>query len=114
MNDQVACNIPLKTAEDLELAVNNFNIIIQEAAWTATPEVKSMEAQDVCSTNVKAKIVEKRKLRKVWQTTRSPHNKAKLNKAVKQLKQLLNEEKNKAIGDYLKNLSSSEATDYSL
>ena len=54
------------------------------------------------------------KLRKQWQNTRSPQVKAKLNMAVKELKQLLNDEKQKAIQEYLESLTASEATDYSL
>jgi hypothetical protein len=56
----------------------------------------------------------KRKLRKRWQNTRSPKDKAALNKAVKELKQLLHEEKQQAIQKYLASLSAMEATDYSL
>jgi hypothetical protein len=63
---------------------------------------------------IKQKITEKRKLRKRWLTTRSPQDKAAFNKAVKELKQLLYEEKQKAIQTYLSTLSATEATDYSL
>lgn len=109
VKDQISCIIPLKTVEDVEIAVNKFNTLIQEAAWTATLKVESIGTQDVCSINLKIKIAEKRKLRKVWQATRSPHDKTKLNKAAKQLKQLINAEKNQAIEDYLKNLSATES-----
>jgi hypothetical protein len=57
--------------------------------------------------------MEKRKLRKQWQNTRLPQDKATLNKAVKELKQLLHDEK-QAIQTYLASLSATEATDYSL
>jgi hypothetical protein len=63
---------------------------------------------------VKQKILEKRKLRKRWHTTRSPQYKANLNKAVKEMKQLLNDEKQKAIQTYLERLTATEATEYSL
>lgn len=36
LNEQITCNIPLKSAEELEIAIYNLNIIIQKAAWTAT------------------------------------------------------------------------------
>jgi hypothetical protein len=39
--------------------------------------------------------MEKRKLRKRWQNTRSPQDKAIINKAVKELKQLFHDEKYK-------------------
>ena len=68
---------------------------------------------NTCAQPIKQKITEKRKLRKRWQNTRSPQDKAALNKAVKELKQLLYEEK-QAIQTYLANLSARDATDYSL
>jgi hypothetical protein len=45
---------------------------------------------------------------------RSPQDKAALNKAVKELKQLLHDEKQQAIQAYLTSLSATETTDYSL
>ena len=46
--------------------------------------------------------------------TRSPQDKGKLNKAVKELKQLLNDQKQEAIQTYLEGLTATEATEYSL
>ena len=63
---------------------------------------------------IKQKIMEKRKLRKRWQNTRSPQDKAALNKALKELKQLLHDEKHQAIQTYLASFSATEVTDYSL
>lgn len=66
-----------------------------------------------CSTNIKIKIAEKRKLRKEWQKSRSLHDKAKFNKTAKQLKKIINEEQNKAIEEFLTNFIPAEASDYS-
>jgi hypothetical protein len=63
---------------------------------------------------VKQKTLEKRKTRKRWHTTRSPQDKANLNKPVKELKQLLNDEKQKVIQTYLESLTATEGTEYSL
>jgi hypothetical protein len=52
---------------------------------------------NTCAHKIKQKIVENRKLRKRWQTTRSPQEKTALNKAVKELKHLLYVEKQQAI-----------------
>lgn len=111
LNEQITCNIPFKTAEELEIAIDNLNTIIQNAAWTTIPETKTLKAHEICSTYVRNKITEKRKLRKEWQKTRSPHDKAKLNKATKQLKQLIHNEKNKSIEVFLKSFTATEATD---
>jgi hypothetical protein len=61
---------------------------------------------------IKQKIFEKRNLRKRWQNTRSPQDKTKLNKAVNELKQLLNDQNQKAIQTYLESLTATEATEY--
>jgi len=60
---------------------------------------------------IKQKIFEKRKLRKRWQNTSSPQDKTRLNKAGIELKQLLNDQNQKAIQTYLESL---KATEYSL
>lgn len=51
---------------------------------------------------------------KIWQKIKSPKDKAKFNKAVKQLKDLISSEKNRAIEEYLTNLTPTVNTDYSL
>jgi len=56
----------------------------------------------------------KETVRKGWQNSRSPQDKAKLNEAVKVLKHLLNDQKQKAIQTYLESLSATEVTEYSL
>ncbi|KMQ85058.1 rna-directed dna polymerase from mobile element jockey-like protein [Lasius niger] len=59
-------------------------------------------------------IFKKRKLRKQWQISRAPQDKMRFNKAVKELKKMLQEKKSKAIETYLQDLTLTEATDYSL
>lgn len=105
---------PLKTTEELDEAIVKLNQFIEEAAWAATPPEKETEFQNHCTDNAKQKIMEKRKLRKQWQQTRSPHDKAKLNKAVKEVKKILEEERNTATNRHLQGLSATIDTDYSL
>jgi hypothetical protein len=69
---------------------------------------------DECAPMVKQKILEKRKMRKWRHITRSPQDKANLNKAVEELKQLLNEENQKAIQTFLESLTATEVTEESL
>jgi hypothetical protein len=87
---------------------------IQQAAWNATPPPNTPLYKNSCAQPIKQKIIDKRKLHKRWKTTRLPRNKAALNKAIKELKQLLYQEKQQAITIYLKSLTATEATDYSL
>jgi len=63
---------------------------------------------------IKQKILEERKMRKRWQNTRSSPDKAKLNKAKSELKQFLNDEKQKVIQTYLESLTAMEDTENSL
>lgn len=114
LDAKIALNIPLKTSEDLENAVEHLCISIQEAAWAATPTSKTSEKNDYCPAFIKKKIAEKRKLRRQWQNTRTHIDKQNLNRSIKELKIALQEFKNKSIQDYLTNLSATDNTDYSL
>lgn len=114
VEEKICCNIPLKSEKELDDAVENFTNLIQESAWKATPPAQINEQRTLNSTKVQQKILEKRKLRKQWQITRSPHDKAKFNKSTKALKKILQEEKEASIQEFLVNLSPSETTNYSL
>ena len=58
-------------------------------------------------------IQEKRKIRKLWQTTRDPNVKTLLNRASKDLKSMLLQIENDEMASYLQNLSATKATAYS-
>ena len=106
--------LPLKTENDITEAVEHFNQCIQQAAWNATPANSTMRNADESSALVRQKIAEKRQIRKQWQITRSPELKRKLNKAIKNLHNLLKSEANDNIQDYLQTLGPTQGTDYSL
>jgi hypothetical protein len=112
--ERLALEVPLKTARDIEAYVHQFVQTVQQAAWDATPQPHTPTTVVDCSPLTKQKLLEKRKLRKRWQQTRSPLDKANLNKAVAELKQHLYEQKQTAIQNYLGSLSPTEATEYSL
>jgi len=114
LNDVIKLNIPLKTKEDLDVAIKNLNSSIILAAKRATPTQSNKNKDIECPIEIKKMIENKRKLRKIWQTTRAPADKNKLNRASNELRTTLNVLKNSAIQNYLENLSPTEATDYSL
>lgn len=114
IDDTISLNIRLKDKNDITNAIVIFNQAIHLAAREATPEQRIRTTQTDCPTLIKEKIEEKRKLRKRWQQTRSPADKKKLNKAVKETKILLNKVKNESIRNYLQNLTNTSETDYSL
>lgn len=82
LNEHLTCNIPLKIKEELEATIDNFNTLVQKASWESTPAKQDTEKVLHCAPNIKVKFIEKRKLRKVCQKSKSPHDKAKFNKAV--------------------------------
>jgi hypothetical protein len=87
---------------------------MQESTWYATPAINKNTNLDELPTLLRGKIINKRKIRKLWQTTRAPEHKTQSNQATRELKQLLHEHKNMKIQNYLSNLTPTEATDYSL
>lgn len=107
--------ISLKTPDELENAIILFNDTLTEAAISSTPILKNSKQQNLQSSiYITNKIKNKRKLRKRWQTTKSPEDKHNLNKAIKELKHILNDEHNKNINSYLSNLSATPSSNYSL
>lgn len=113
INTHVNLRAPLKNNNDIDEAVEHINKCIQDAAYEATPTIPEGKRTD-CPIIIKEKIEEKRKLRQIWQRTRSLDDKKRLNRATKKLTKLLSKLKNQAIQTYLENLSPTKATDYSL
>jgi transposase len=101
-------NIPLKTTTQVEDAVQKLTQVIQEAAWQATPDRGVTHIKENIASSVKENIANKRKLREQWRRERTPENKRKLNKATKDLKNLLHKI------NYLSKLSPTEDSDYAL
>jgi len=114
IRENLTLDVPLKANEDIEDCVHQLVQTIQQAAWNSTPKPHKSVSMYECAPIIKQKIRGKRKMRKRWQNTRSQQDKAKLNKAVKELKQLLRDEKQKAIQTYVESLTATEATEYSL
>ncbi|GAB0090800.1 EH domain-binding protein 1 [Sergentomyia squamirostris] len=85
------------------------------AAWAATPiSGASVRANYEAPATVREKVLERRGLRSRWQATRNPEDKAKFNKASRELKSLLTAIRDSSVNKYLCDLSPTHATDYSL
>lgn len=107
--------IPLKSPEDLDMAVEHLNNVIQNSAWRATPDSKTEIVPHMkYPVEVNMKIAEKRRLRRVWQNSRMQRDKNNLNRATQQLKRLLKHIKNERFQEFTSKLSPTEASDYSL
>lgn len=114
LDDLITLRCPLKTEMDIETAIHDLTINIQEAAWFATPLSKTFSENEEMPYIIKQKIAEKRHLRKLWQFARTADNKRKFNKAVKELKEMQLEMKNQNIQRYLESLTPTVTSDYSL
>jgi hypothetical protein len=114
IQDNLTLQVPLKTNRDTEDYVHHFTQTIQQVACTSTPTPPKHLKQNSCPPAIMQKIIDKRILRRRWQLTRFPRDKANMNRATSELKSLLLEYKQQAIRSYLENLSPTKATDYSL
>lgn len=116
VNENLPLKISLKTPDEIENAVELFNNTIQKSAFKATPTSK--ENVIVNKINyplyIKKTIAEKRKLRRIWQNSRNPRDKNKLNRATQNLKRMLSKFNNERFQNFTANLSPSEDTSYSL
>lgn len=116
LENEISCNISLKTPQDIDIAVVDLNKKIESAAVRSTPQNISIEntKKTFVSEKVQQKLEEKRKLRKIWQRTRDKTDKNKYNRSIKELKKCLLEERNFGIQTYLENLTPTETSDYAL
>lgn len=111
VTNRIRLTIPLKTENDLFNAIEHLNESIQQSSWDATPNFQTQQVPEYGPIAIKQKIAEKRRLRRIWQITRNPRNKTKLNQSSRELKSLLTNFKNQGVQEYLTNLTPTETTD---
>lgn len=109
-NTQIQLNSP----ESIEQTIIYINDTINKALYISTPTPDTRTHQKYTPVYIKKLIDEKKKLRKIWQTTRHPDDKTKLNKARKNLTSALIRTKNHKINNYLRSLTPNSETNYSL
>lgn len=115
IHDNIDLNISIKNCKDIEDAIENFINTTHHAAKLSTPKRVDMYQSGFHITcEIRRLIREKRRLRKVWQTTRQPSDKTMFNRATNQLKLRLMEYKNESIGNFLINLNPVENNEHSL
>ena len=114
IDSELPIDISLKTEEEVIQAVEIFTKCVQKAAWESTPTRNQYYRNIKSPQYIVDAIAEKRKLRKIWQRTRCPYDKKRLNHTTRRLKRLLDAKKNEEVQTYLQNLTPTVATDYSL
>lgn len=86
INSELNLKISLKTDTEIDDALENFVKLIHEAAYQATPLEENNKKSSVQITlEIKKLIKEKRRLRKLWQTTRRSSDKTNFNRAAQYL-----------------------------
>jgi hypothetical protein len=104
-------NISLKTAAELENAVEYFTRSVQEAAWTSsTPKRPTHGTQMLFPQHIRDLIQEKRRARHRWQRTRLPVDHAHFNRLANKLKRDIYKVKQERYTSHLSSLSSSNSS----
>ena len=112
-NRSTSASISLKTKEDIETATEYLNTSIINAIRSSTPTKTSISKHEYPH-YILNKITEKRRLRRVWQTHRTPDDKRKLNNATRKLTKIIKKYKNDCFQKYLVNLFPSADSNNSL
>lgn len=95
--------------------METFNNVVQNASWEATPYNQSERVGETnYPINIKKKIAEKRRLRRIWQNSRNPRDKTNFNRSAQELKRMIKKVKDVWFNQYTSNLSTNEETNYSL
>jgi hypothetical protein len=112
---RINLNVILKHEDEIDDAVDNLTKAIQLSAWEATPSLPLVQRyQNHYPLYIREKIVERRQLRRIWQTRRYPEDKNRFNRSSQELKRLILDFKNENFRQYLESLSASSESDYSL
>ena len=99
--------------EDIETAMEYLNTSIINAIRFSTPAKTSISKHEYPQYILK-KIAEKRRLRRIWQTYRTPEDKRKLNNATRKLSKTKENYNNDRFHKYLTSLSPTADSNYSL
>lgn len=114
INQSLILNIPLKDGSDIENAVKHFTNVTQNAGWKSTPYKITKTEKNWIHPELKAKIKRRRELRRMWQSTRYPEYKRQLNKITREIKELAINLKQNDLEDWLKSLTATKDSEYSL
>lgn len=86
IEDNINLNVSLKSPEDVDEACRYVTNLIQVAAWNNSPYQNVTTKTPALPHEVKLKVQEKRRLRRVWQQSRHPLDKKILNKSISKVK----------------------------
>ena len=114
LQNNINLQISLKSIDQLETQAEKYMTIIQRAAYESTRQVKYTVKASSYPIEIRTLIANKRKARKVWQISRDPTKKTILNNISQRLKREIQKFKDDSINTYVRNLSATKDTDYSM
>lgn len=114
LQDRISFDFPLTNERDIDEAVQLLTTNIQQSAWASTPRITNRKLPPQIPQFIRRAIIDKRRLRRIWQNTRRAIDKQRFNNAARNLKHLLHQFKDESVGHYLENLTPFENTNYSL
>lgn len=110
----VNLNAELQTEDQLDSEVEGFIKLIQETAWKYTRFSEYKPVSNNYPKEITDLIAQKRRARRKWQESRHPDDKTTVNRLSQTLKRKIKNFKSLAYENYIKNLSATKETDYSL
>lgn len=114
LDEDLNLNVTLKNKREVEDATEYITRLIQDSAWAATPEATPKEWTNSYPRNIKERIAQNRRLRRVWQLSRNPIDKTNYNRITRELKKLIYDYNNSIVEQNLSYLTNTKSTDYSL
>lgn len=83
-------DVPFKFDIDIEEVIVQITKVIQYAGWNSTPKPAiTFKDNAYLPVDITEKLADKRRLRRLWQTSRPPSRQKRLNRAARELKVLL-------------------------
>lgn len=108
ISSHIELNPPLEAEADIDSFVNSLESIIVAAARCSTPQtVSKITNHKKTNLQIEQLVLEKRRLRREWQSSRSPSAKQKLKDATLKLTKALKQEEELAQRTYIEKLSTS-------
>lgn len=114
LEEKIVLDVPLRNKNQLDEELEKFVISVQQTAWECTPEIKRRTVGINYPREIRELIKERRRARRIWQQTRDPQNKTRLNNLNQKLRREIRELREETFSKYLKELTSDGSTDYSL
>lgn len=114
LEEKIHLAVPLQTINQLDSEVQKFTTDIQQSSWESTPILNKRVSGNNYPLEIRNRIKEKRRARRIWHQTRSPQDKNIVNRLTRQLKHAIIDWKNVTFNNYLSRLSNHKTSDYSL